>query len=249
MGTMQWLNHFRSSVRRERHIPWEQGVRLREEIREPVIAAMRIFQRGLTSSGIDLRSKVRQSCSPEYAECIDLYVQEKNVHAELLMKWLWAAGSEPARRYLIDFGFRRFRRRFDWVRELMILLSAEMASMPFFRVLASSVDDPMTRRMLEEILADQAYHLGFHIEHLRHELQKRSRWERLAIQQAWGAFFTATLTAVLTETTEVFDALPYDRLAFWTDAWNLFAQVQTGLTGSQHLAAMLSRDPRLKFAL
>jgi hypothetical protein len=249
MGTMQWLHHFRSSVRREREIPWESGIRLRSEVRAPIVATLRIFQRGLTSSGINLRTKVRQSCSPEYAECIDLYVQEKNIHAELLMKWLWAADAEPAGRILLDFGFRRFRRRFDWVRELMVLLTAEMVSMPLFRVLANSVDDPTTRALLEEILADQAYHLGFHIDHLRDELQKRSRWERLAAQQAWSALFAGSLSAVLIETSEVFDALPYDRLAFWTDAWNLFAQVQTGLHGSRHLSGMLVRDPRLKFAL
>jgi hypothetical protein len=246
---MQWLTHFESSVHRERPIPWARGIHLDPSVRGPVVEALRVFQRGLTSSGIDLRSKVRQSCDAPYAQCIDLYVQEKNVHAELLMKWLWEAGSEPTKRVLLDFGFRRFRRRFDWLRELMVILSAEMASMPFFRVLANSIDDPVTNALLEEILADQAYHLGFHIDQLREELAGRSRWERLFQQQAWGAMFGGTLSAVLIETSDVFDALDYDRLAFWTDAWNLFAQVQTGLSGSQHLASILSRDPRIRFTL
>jgi hypothetical protein len=246
---MQWMAHFEESVHRQREVPWERGIQMPDHVRQPVIDSLRVFQRGLTSSGIDLRSKVRQNCDPDYARCIDLYVQEKNVHAELLMRWLWDAGSEPTKRVLLDFGFRRFRRRFDWLRELMVILSAEMASMPFFRVLANSIDDPVTVGVLESILADQAYHLGFHIDTLREQLQHRSRWERLAQQQAWAAMFTGTLSAVLVETSDVFDALEYDRLAFWTDAWNLFAQVQSGLSGSQHLAPLLSRDPRIRFTL
>jgi hypothetical protein len=249
MGTMQWLSHFRQSVDRPRDVDWSRGIQLAPEVRGPVLHAMRTFQRGLTSSGLDLRTKVRHHCPAEYAECVDLYVREKNVHGELLMRWIWEMGSEPAHRVLVDFGFRRLRRRFDWLRELMVLQTAEMASVPFFRMLSHQVSDPATRQMLEHILLDQSYHLGFHIDHLRAELQLRPRWERLLQRQAWSSLFAGTLSALMLETRDVFDALEYDRLAFWTDAWNLFAQVQTGIHGSQHLAAVLGRDPRLRFAL
>lgn len=249
MGTMQWLDHFRSSVRRERNIHWELGVHLPDDVREPVLGALQVFQRGLTSPGLSLRGKIRASCSREYAECIDLYVMEKQIHSELLVHLLWEAGSKPARRAAVDFMFRRFRRRFDWARELSIVLTAEIVSMPLFRVICNNVDDPIVRQVMESIMADQAYHLGFHIDHLRPELQGRSELERLMIQQAWGAFFTTALTVVIATNRDIFRALGYDRLAFWTDAWNLFAQVQTGLNGSNHLASVLGRDPRLKFAL
>lgn len=249
MGTMQWLDHFRGSVRRERQIQWGLGVRLPDDVRDPVLTSLKVFQRGLSSPGLDLRTKVRRGCPREYAECIDLYVQEKQVHAELLMRVVWEAGDEPARRAWIDFLFRHFRRRFDWANELTILLTAEMVAMPFLRVVSNHVQDPVVRQVLESILADQAYHLGFHIDHLRPELAKRTSWERFAHQQAWTSFFGTALSLVMVDNRTVFEALGYNRLAFWTDAWNLFAQVQGGLNGSQHLAPMLSRDPRLKFAI
>jgi len=249
MGTLQWRDHFHSSLRRERTIQWTLGVRLDASIAAPVLTSLQVLQRGLSSPGIDLRTKVRKVHSREYAECIDAYVLEKQIHSELLSKLLWEAGSEPAKRAWVDFFFRHFRRRFDWLPELAILLTAEMVSMPFFRVVCNNVDCPVVRQVLESIMADQSYHLGFHIDHLRPEIASRSPLERLAIQQAWSAFFSAALSLLIASNRAVFSALEYDRLAFWTDAWNLFAQVQTGLNGSRHLASVLGRDPRLKFAL
>jgi hypothetical protein len=249
MGTLQWLEHFRSSVARERPIQWDRGVDVPDTIREPVLQSLRVFQRGLSSPGLNLRSKVRRSCAPEYAECVDLYVREKQIHAELLLQLVWRSGSEPAGRAFIDFLFRRVRRRFDWARELTVLLTAEMVSMPFLRVLSNHVNDPVFRQVLESILADQAYHLGFHIEHLRAEIERRPAWERVFIQQAWTAFFSGALTLVIADNQKTFDALGYDRLAFWTDAWNLFAQVQSGLVGSRHMSSILGRDPRIRFVV
>lgn len=249
MGTLQWLEHFRSSIRRDRPIQWERGITLPESSREPVLQSLRVFQRGLSSPGINLRSKVRRDCSPEYAECVDLYVREKQIHSELLLQLVWQAGSEPASRAFIDFLFRHVRRRFDWARELTVLLTAEMVSMPFLRVLSNHVDDPVFRQVIESILADQAYHLGFHIDHLRTELESRSALERVFLQQAWTAFFSGALTLVIADNQKTFDALGYDRLAFWTDAWNLFAQVQSGLVGSRHMGSILGRDPRIRFVV
>jgi hypothetical protein len=249
MGTLQWREHFRGSVKRDRGIDWSHGIRLRADVRDPLIRSLQTFQRGMTSPGVDLRTKIRRAGDAEFADCIDLYVQEKNIHSELLMRLLWEAGSEPARRAAIDFLFRRFRRRFDWVRELSIIATAEMVAIPFFRAVANSVDCPLTRQVLESILADLAYDLGFHIDHLRNELERRPSFERLAVQQAWSAFFASMLGVVMVDNRDVFRALRYDPLAFWTDAWNLFAQVQTGLVGSHHLASVLGRDPRIKFAI
>lgn len=249
MGTMQWLNHFRASVSRPRDIDWDQGIRLEPELAGPVIRSVQTFQRGLTSPGVNLRTKVRRSCPPEYAECIDLYVAEKAIHADMLIRVLWAAGSEPAKRAWPDFLFRHFRRRFDYTRELMVLLTVEMATMPFFRILANQVGCPLITDVAESILEDQAYHVGFHIDHLREALGGRDNLEKLGVQQVWATMFSTTLSVVMADNRAVFQALDYPKLSYWTDAKNLFAQVQTGLTGSAHLNALLSRDPRISFAL
>jgi hypothetical protein len=246
---MQWRAHFRESVSRERDFDWDSEISLSPEIREPVITALQHVQRALSSPGLNLRTKVRFSCSPEYADCIDLYVKEKGVHADLLARLLWELGEQPSKRFWADFAFRRFRRRFGWTGELMVLLTAEMAAVPLFRVMANHIDDPVIKAVLESILEDEAFHLGFHIDHLRPELHKMSNLGNVAMQHAWGALFSTTLTYLMTDLRDLFRTFGYSRLTFWTDAWNLFAQVQTGLNGSEHLNALISRDPRLKFAL
>ena len=249
MGTMQWLNHFQASASRPREIDWGRGVQLDPSLRAPVLEALQTFQRGLTSPGINLRTKVRRSCEREYAECVDLYVAEKAIHSDLLMRVLWELGSQPANRSWPDFLFRRVRRQFDWTKELMLLLTVEIASMPYFRILANNVGCPLVTDVLEVILEDQAYHLGFHIDHLREVMSERSGAERILVQQAWGTMFASTLSVVLADNRDVFRGLDYPKLSYWTDAWNLFAQVQTGLYGSAHLNALISRDPRIQFAL
>lgn len=249
MGTMQWRAHFRDSVVRERAFSWEDGVQLAPASREPVVVALQHIQRALSSPGLNLRTKVRRSCSREYAECIDLYVKEKGIHADLLAQLLWEMGEEPSKRFWADFLFRRFRRRFGWTGELMVLLTAEMTAVPLFRVIANHTQDPLVTAVLESIIEDEAFHLGFHIDHLRPELRKMSNLSNVAMQHAWGALFSATLSYVMTDLHDLFKTFGYSRLTFWTDAWNLFAQVQTGLNGSEHLNALISRDPRLKFAL
>lgn len=249
LSSLKWLEHFEQSLARDYNFNFSQPIVLPPETRRPVIASLQVFQRGLTSTGLDLRSKVRDTCEPDYALAMDLYVQEKNKHAELLAQLLWAAGERPSKRNLPDFLFRRVRRSLDWAPEVMVLLCAEMATMPFFRVLASQVEQPLIQEVLECIISDQAWHLGFHIDHLRPELAARSAVERTLLQQAWVAVFGSTLTGLLIETRDVFAAFDYKRLAYWTDAWNLFAQVQSGLHGSAHHSAILQRDPRLKFVV
>ena len=249
MGTMQWLGHLRDSVQRERDMDFTRGVTLSEPARAATLRALQFFQRGLSSPGMNLRSKVRQGCPEEYIECIDLYVREKGIHADLLARLIWAMGGEPGKRNVPDFVFRRFRRRFGWTAEIMVLLTAEMVMAPVLRVMVNHVDDPLVRDVVSSILADQAWHIGFHIDHLRPEVRAMSGVENFALQAAWGALFTTTLTVLLAECEPLFESIGYSRLTCWTDAWNLFAQVQTGLNGSDHLNAILSRDPRIRFAL
>lgn len=249
LSSLKWLEHFERSLRRDRPFDFRQPLLLPAEVRGPVLASLQVFQRGLTSTGLDLRTKVRETCDRDYALAMDLYVREKNAHAELLAQLLWAAGERPSKRNLPDFLFRRIRRSLDWAPEVMVLLCAEMATMPFFRVLASHLEQPLVQDVLESIIADQAWHLGFHIDHLRPELEARSAIERTVLQQAWVGVFGTTLSGLLVETHDVFEALGYRRLAYWTDAWNLFAQVQSGLSGSPHHSAILLRDPRLRFVV
>lgn len=249
MGTMQWLSHFRDSSERERSYDFGQGVDLDPSMREAVMQALGFFQRALSTPGMDLRSKVRRSCSPEYIECIDLYVKEKSIHADLLAQLLWAAGEEPGRRNVPDFLFRRLRRRLDWQPELLVLLTGELVMVPVMRVISNHVRDPLVKAVVDEILYDQSFHIGFHLDHLREEVRKQGSLGNVAMQAAWSGLFTSTLGVLLRECHPLFDALEYSRLTCWTDAWHLFATVQAGLNGSDHLNSLLSRDQRIRFAI
>jgi len=141
------------------------------------------------------------------------------------------------------------RRRFEWTGELKVLLTAEIITMPLFRIFSNNTSCALTHQVVEEILENQAYHIGFHIDHLREEIKKRSSIERTIQQQTWSVFFASVLSAVIADNQKLFSALNYDKLTFWTDAWNLYVQVQTGLHGSPHLNAVLSHDPRIQFAI
>lgn len=249
MGTMQWRAHFRDSVNRRRQIDWNHDIHLEPEHREAFVNALQHLQRALSSPGLHLRTKVRFNCPDEYADCIDCYVKEKGVHADMLAQLLWKLGEEPSKRFWGDFLFRRFRRRFGWTGEIMVLLTAEIAAVPLFRIIANHTEDPTITEVIESILEDQAFHLGFHIDHLRPELSTMSSMSNVAMQHAWGVLFSSTLGFLMTDLRALFAALKYSRLSYWTDAWNLFAQVQTGLNGSGHLNALISRDPRIKFVI
>lgn len=249
MGTMQWRAHFRDSVERPRAYDFEQGIQLDADVREPLMGALRFFQRGLNSAGLDLRTKVRANCSPEYIECIDLYVREKAIHAEMLAQLLWAGGSQPGRRNVPDFLYRRLRRRLPWQPELVALLTGELVMLPVMRVIGNQAKDPLVQAVVNDIVYDQSFHIGFHLDHLRYEIRKQRSVANVAIQGVWASFFASSLTILLAECHPFFDAIEYPRLTCWTDAWNLFALVQAGLNGSDHLNSNLMRDGRIRFAI
>lgn len=249
MGTMQWLSHFRDSVERERTYDFGQGVSLDPAIREPVMGALSFFQRALSTPGMDLRTKVRRGCPDEYIECIDLYVREKSHHADALAQLLWAAGEEPGRRNVADFMFRRLRRRLDWQPELLVLLTGELVMVPVMRVISNHVKDPLVKAVVDDILFDQSFHIGFHLDHLRAEVRKLGSLGNVAMQATWASLFTSALSVLLRECHPLFNAIGYSRLTCWTDAWHLFATVQAGLNGSDHLNSLLMRDSRIRFAL
>lgn len=249
MGTMQWLAHFRDSAERTRVREISQTLTLKPALRAPIVQTLTFFQRALSTPGMDLRSKVRRSCDEAYVECVDHYVREKNVHADMLARVIWALGGEPERRNMPDFVFRRIRRRLDWQPELLVLLTGEMVMVPVMRVIANNVGDPEIKAVIEDILVDQAFHIGFHVDHLRTEVGALSSMSNVAVQVAWASMFSSALIVLLRECHPFFDAVGYSRLTCWTDAWHLFATVQAGLNGSDHLNSLLMRDPRLRFAL
>lgn len=249
MGTMQWLVHFQDSVARPRNFDFSRPLELEPYQRGPLLQALGFFHRAINTPGIDLRTKIRKNAPVEYVKSVDLYVREKGIHAELLAQLIWRLEGEPARRNVPDFMFRRLRRRLPWQQELAVLLTGELVMVPVLRVIANSVTDPLTKEVIQSILADQAFHIGFHLEHLKMEVRQLGSLGNVAMQTVWSSFFASMLGVLLTECHDMFDALGYSRLTCWTDAWHLFAQVQVGLNGSNHLNPILMHDGRLRFAL
>ena len=249
MGTMQWLVHFQDSVSRARSFDFTRPLELEPFQREPLLQTLGFFHRAINTPGIDLRTKIRKGSPKEYVECVDLYVREKGIHAELLAQLIWRLEGEPSRRNAPDFLFRRLRRRLPWQPELLVLLTGELVMVPVLRVIANAVADPLTKEVLQSILQDQAFHIGFHLEHLKGEVRGLGSMGNVAMQTVWAGFFSSVLGVLLAECHDMFDALGYSRLTCWTDAWHLFAQVQVGLNGSQHLNPILMHDGRLRFAI
>jgi rubrerythrin len=235
-----WLNYFQRNRRNRLPVPWEQGIHIDARLRGPLVHSLQKFQLGESGEGRRLRRHAEATGDAVYAAAIDLFIKEEQEHARLMSEILRLLDAPLLNSDWTDNCFIALRHLFGLHQELMVLLLPEMIAKRYFRALHEGTRDPVLRAVTAQIAQDEAGHLAFHIEYLRHAFESMSFTRRILAQVIWRAAFRATCLAVMTDHWAILRAVGVAPRAFWRDCGLVFDEVAAGIFCPAHVLAPIS---------
>lgn len=232
-----WLNYFRYNRAHRAPIPWERGIKIEPDLREPLIRSLRKFQLGESGDGRRLRRHAAATGDPIYSAATDLFIKEEQEHARLMEEILKRLDAPLLKSHWSDHCFVIMRHFFGLNQELMILLLPEMIAKRYFRALRDGIKDEVLRGVFGQIAQDEEGHLAFHVEYLRRAFAGMPFLDRIGAQVIWRFLFRATCLAVMLDHRDVLAAVGVERGEFWRSCGEIFDEVAAGIFSPAHILA------------
>lgn len=232
-----WLNYFQYNRANRSTVPWERGIKIEPQFREPLAASLRKFQLGESGDGLRLRRHAAATGDATYAAAIDLFIREEQEHARLMGEILKMLDEPLLESHWTDNCFMLMRHFFGLHQELMVLLLPEMIAKYYFRALRDGTSDEVLRSVFSQILKDEEGHLAFHVEYLRQAFKGMSFMDRIGAQLVWRFIFRATCLAVLFDHRAVLKSVGVDSREFWRSCGEIFDEVAAGIFSPAHVLA------------
>ena len=196
MSWTRWRRHFEQQATRCLP-PIRRPAELDKSRHDALLASLRIFQLGETGEGRivqQIRDSTLPSVDDDYREALRLFVAEEGRHAAILGSVIKVMGGAPLAHNWTHHLFHHARGLIGVRTKLAVLLAAEVIAVGFYGALASRLPDSDTRAALEQIVADEDHHLGFHCDFFRR--QTASRWRKAVFAAAWWPLVTAACFTV-----------------------------------------------------
>ncbi len=206
---MAWLAHFQQNQSIP-PLPWEDSYRLTHEETRAVIASIQQFQLGEGSNGAGLlRRGERFAGGTDFVPTLRLFVAEEQRHSQQLGRFLDLHGIPRLRHHWVDGVFRRLRKLAGLELCLVVLVTAEIIAVPYYRALRLATRSRLLRAICDQILRDEAMHLRYQASNLAAVRRGRSKLGVRAAEAAHRIFLEATMLVVWREHRAVFRAGGY----------------------------------------
>ena len=196
----EWREHFHRNALSLLAIPWHEGVVLTAAERAAVAASVQEFQLGESSEGKHFQGLARaygaRTGDMEYVYALRLFIAEENRHARDLGRVLDLAGIPRTGHTWPDAVFRWLRHRAGLELSIAVLVTAEVIAKVYYAALREATASPVLRRLCEQILHDEEFHVRFQCERLAILRARRSGltvWLKGALQRG---FFAGTCRVV-----------------------------------------------------
>lgn len=174
-----WADWFKNYLDRQLPIDWNTFERLSPELKEIVGDSVRQFQLGESSEAHHLKAKIarftQQGGDRDYQEAMEWFIFEENRHARLLGRFMNLEDIPKITQHFSDRLFRGMRHAVGLRYSIVILLSAEIAAVPYYTALRDVSTSPILTTICQQILRDESTHIMFQSRALRMLLQGHGR--------------------------------------------------------------------------
>jgi hypothetical protein len=218
----EWRAYFEHNSRNRMTIPWEQGISVEADLRQPLIRSLQRFQVGEQGDGKHLCRKAAALGDPVYLETIELFVKEEQEHARLLACLIKGMDGRLLKYHWSDVCFVFLRRPAGLKLELMVLLIAEMIAKRYYRALYEGTADPVLQAVFAQIVCDENGHVGFHSDTLYRAFAPLPGWARSFIRQTWHLVYTIVCVVVMLDHRSVLRAVRVSSSDFLRDCNRIF---------------------------
>lgn len=177
-----WATWYKEFHDRQMPIDWNTMERIPSNIHAVIAHSIKQFQLGESSEAENLKGKVskfvRKGGDSAYQESLDWFIFEENRHSRLLGRFMNLEGMPKAKKSASDKLFR-FLRHFASLRYAhVILVSAEMISVPYYTALRNVSTSPILTTICKQILEDEVQHLRYQAKVIRMHLKGKSNWRK-----------------------------------------------------------------------
>lgn len=165
LSRFDWTAHFEANHSHRLQIDFTEEPELTPREKRLISPSIQIFQKGEASEGrFLLRCAERYACrnqAPEYSEAMKWFVREENRHSAYLKRFM-DYHQIPARPHSFLDSIFRFLRKIGGLRsEIIVLVTAEMIALSYYRALAECVPSPALKEICRQMLRDELPHIVF----------------------------------------------------------------------------------------
>jgi hypothetical protein len=218
-------------------IPWEAPAIPPVAGRAAILRSLACFQLGESSDGRHLRRLAWGTGDALYAEAIELFIAEEQEHARLLGNILDRFAAPRLHRHWTHWLFRHCRHVLGFRAEIVVLLMAEIAGMKYYGAVREGVEDAATRRVCEQMLYDEEFHVRFHCEYLHRWLAGRSRPARWLVWWGLTWLFAGASTVVAWDHRDALIAMGGTSKEFLEASWLDFLAARRSIFAGQPFAS------------
>jgi hypothetical protein len=226
----RWHWHFLEQRDRPCALPWQDSYLLCAAERRLAARSIQQFQLGEWARG---RGLVRRaslhpvlSADPWFLPSLELFIAEEQRHSSMLGRFLDREGIPKLSNHWLDSVFRRLRKLAGLDLCVMVLVTAEVLAVPFYRALRDATRSHLLRSICIRILCDEAAHLNYQALTLglvRRPLRSKTRVVRLLCH---STLFHCTALLLWQQHRGVFRAAGWDFRRFWNRARRGFTRLQ-----------------------
>lgn len=160
-----WTAYFEENNRHRLQIDFTQEPELSPKDKKLIFPSIQIFQRGEASEGQFIlncaKHYANQNHSSEYLEAMKWFVLEENSHSAYLKSYMDHYQVPVRTRSVLDGIFRVLRKTGGLKSEVIVLVTAEMIALSYYRALARCVDSPALKSICRQMLHDELRHIVF----------------------------------------------------------------------------------------
>jgi hypothetical protein len=236
MNWSEWIHYFQRNRENLMPIEWENVYRLSAYEKAAILASIQEFQLGESSEGRNLIEAARRYADRtgdvQYVPALQWFIQEEQRHARDLGRFMMQQGLPLAQSHWVDSIFRFLRRTFNLEVSVVVLLTAEIIAVAYYKALHDATASPVLRGLCRQILRDESQHLRFQIDTLTHLRQGRSALALFVAGILQRILFIGTLLVVWSGNHRVYRAGRVSWGQFWWLNWRLFNRLFAGLGSS-----------------
>jgi hypothetical protein len=226
MATRNWTDYFVNNRENLMPIDWDTSYKLTPQERKAILASLQQFQLGESSEGNHLirlaKAYMQHSGDTDYLPALKLFITEEQRHARDLAHFMQQQDLPCLQQHPVDRIFRFLRRAINLELAIVVLLSAEIIAVSYYKALHDATQSPTLRDICRQILRDEIQHIEFQMNTLAKLRDRRSLLAQWIIHQAQRLLFAGTVIIVWIGHWTVYKAGGFSFAKFIQVNWSRF---------------------------
>jgi hypothetical protein len=242
-----WIAYFNHNAANQMDIDWLRDYQLTETERHRITRSIQQFQLGESSEGRHVLNLARQyiaaSGDDQYLPALALFIKEEQRHSQYLARFMKTQNISQAQSDPVDNVFRFLRHTFNLELSIMVMLTAEIIAVPYYKSLHDATVSPLLRQICRQLLRDEVQHLQFQLEILGQLRQNRSAIGLALTQVLHSILLTGTVLVVWQHHRSVLRTGGYSLPTFWRANWQQFRRLFANQRRIHHESVHTKESP------